>query len=155
MQGGIVGNFNLVPRLREVNTPQLIASDGVNNPIDLGTVDLINVRGQVRYQFAPSDSGFTWSINVVGGFGKCQGTHTQDTYYTPLTVSPNTVSIDTPAKNIIRMTTPAADAGGRVYELVFSPVLSVGPTFILLAGTALGTADITVTSTKYLNIQGF
>lgn len=152
MPGGIVGQFNVVPRLRELRTARVIESDGVNNPIDLGVVQIQNVRGQVIWRFRPDDSGFEWTIYVVGGFGMCQGAHTQDTYYTGGSVSPNTVNIVTPAKNIIRMITPVADNGGRTYELVFSPSLSVGPTLTLVSGASLGASDITATSTKYLNV---
>jgi len=151
---GIVGQYNIVPRIRTITTPDIILSDGVNNPVDISPVTLSNIRGQLTISGVASDSLVVWSLQVTGGFGEYPGVFTRDFYFIPGSNNVN-ATVTEPMINTIRVTTPVADAGGRVYEFQFFPSTSTAPTVRQTSVNTLGVADLTVTITKQMLVEHF
>lgn len=149
---GIIGSYTTVPRLATLNGLKTIESDGVDNPVDLGQVSLANIRGQLFVMITASDTGHSAFLKITGGFGEFQDSYTRNWYFQGNTNMGCTVS--TPVTNTIRITTPASDAGGRVYDLIFSPIQSIGPTIEQTSVNVLGTADLTVNMQTQTPVQG-
>lgn len=150
---GIVSQYNQVPRMRRVVTNNVIPPSGGTNPVDAGPVKLSNIRGQLLIEGVASDSSLLWSFQVFGGFGDYPKDFTQSFYLEPNTEVNCTVV--QPSKNLFRITTPAADSGGRVYELLFFPVQSVGPTIRQTSVNSIGNNTFTLTMIKHLLVAGF
>ena len=150
---GIVGNYNTVPRLREIVTNEVISPVLGSNPADLGQVTLKNVRGQVQYIIISGDNLFTSMFKVVGGFGEWPGDWSQNWYPVPRTEV--NCSIRVLQENRLEITTPAADAGGRVYILNFVPLQSFGPNIRQISVNSIGNNTLTVRTSKNVGTEGY
>ena len=150
---GIVGSYNRVPRLREIVTNEIISPISGSNPVDLGEVTLRNVRGQVQYTIISGDNLFTSMFKVVGGFNEWPNDPTRNWY--PVNGSEVNCTIKSPQINKIEITTPAPDAGGRVYILTFVPLQSYGPTIRQNSVNIIGNNTLTVRAVKNINVEGY
>lgn len=150
---GIVGNYNTVPRLREIVTNEIISPVAGSNPADLGQVTLKNVRGQVQYTIISGDNLFTSMFKVVGGFGAWPGDWSQNWHLVRGSEVNCTVRIL--QENRFEITTPAADAGGRVYILNFVPLQSFGPNIRQNSVNSIGNNTLTVRTSKNVNMEGY
>ncbi len=150
MSFGITAIYQVIPRMRTVITPDIIASNGVSNPVDISPVTLTNIRGQLTISGVATDSGLIWAFQVRGGFGEFVEEVIRNFFFQTGTNINCTVS--TLAINRLQVITPAGDAGGRRYIFQFQPLSSFGPTIHQASVNVLGAADLTVTTTKVLLI---
>jgi hypothetical protein len=81
--------------------------------------------------------------------GQTLNYYTRNFYYTEGTAEGCTVT--TPVTNTLEITTPAGDAGGRTYTMVFYPYLATPYTLEKTAGADL-TDNFVAGVIKYLNI---
>jgi hypothetical protein len=154
---GIVGQYNVVPRIRTVRSIKIISPVGGDNPVDLGFVELPNVRGQVSFTIIASDdpSGVSASFNVTGGFGEWPDDPTHDWY-----VDTNTIVnciVTSPVKNRIVVTTELSAIGGtdRQYTIIFNPGNPFSPQIRQTSVAIIGNNTLTVEMVKYLVMSGF
>ena len=148
---GIVAQYNDVILIRPVTSVTTIEDVAGVNPVDLTPQQLPNQRGQLHMQGQSVDNNFTWSLDIFGGFGEFPTDFTQNFTFTEGTNVNCTVS--TPQLNRIVVTTPATDAGGRIYILQFFPFKSFGPTIRQVSANTL-TDDFIMTTTKYNLVTG-
>jgi len=148
MSFGITAIYQVIPRMRTLITSDVINSDGVSNPVDISPVKLTNIRGQLTISGVASDTGIVWTFQVQGGFGEFVEEVRRNFFFQIGTNINCTVS--SPALNILEVTTPATDMGGRRYVFRFQPLSSFGPTIHQASVNVLGAADLTVTTTKTL-----
>ena len=73
MSVGITAIYSIIPLMRTIITPAIIASNGVSNPVDISPVALPNIRGQLIISGVASDTGIVWTFQVQGGFGEFVG----------------------------------------------------------------------------------
>lgn len=150
---GVVAQYNSVPRLRNVITNNVINPVGGSNPADLGPVRLSNIRGQVTITIISGDNSFTSMFDIVGGFGEFPDQWSQDWY--PQAGTEINCTIRVLQENRIQVTTPVADAGGRVYIFEFVPLQSFGPTIRQNSVNIIGNNTLTIRMVKKLAVQGF
>ena len=163
---GIVAQYNEVPRIRQIVTNKIISPISGNNPADLGTVLLPNVRGQVRIVITVEDDPDLGNIksfsafSIVGGFGDYPNDPTQNFYSVDSLVENCTVT--SPEPNVFVITTSPTVAGispalgtSRQYRMEFSSKQSFGPTIQLIGGPLIGNNDLTVNMTKQVIIPDF
>lgn len=150
---GVTAYYNQVPRMRELVSNKIISPDGGINPVDIGPVDLPNIRGQVTITIISGNRLFTSMFKIVGGFGDFPSDITQDWY--PVTRSEVNCTIRVVQKNLIEVITPVADTGGRIYVFAFQPNQSIGPTVHQRSVHPIGNHTLTVRLTKQNIIQGF
>jgi len=150
---GIVGAYNIVPRidLRTVTFKSL--SNGATNPVDADAQQITNIRGQLTINIIQSDNptGVVSTFSVTGGFGAWPDDYTRNWYS-----SPNGIfcTVTEPALNTFEVTT-SAPAVVRTYRFVFFYTLSQGPTVQKISGPDLATNDLIVLLSKNYNIEGF
>lgn len=149
---GVVGVNQVIPRMRRLQTNNVISSSGGINPVDVSPVTLKNMRGQLAVQGVASDTGVIWSFDIQGGFGDYLQEIQRNFYF--LTGTNVNCTVNTLAVNRLEIITPVGDAGGRRYIMQFQPLPSFGPTIHQTSVNVLGAADLTVTMTKYLVIPG-
>ena len=147
---GITASYNVVPRIRNLISDKIIVNPGGGNPVDLGQVQLPNVRGQLTFVVTDLTTNFFWSVEIQGGYGSFPGDSTQNFYGNP--ISAVNCSIIALQNNRLQVTTPAADSGGRVYVLQFFPVQSVGPTINQTSVNSI-VGDLSVKIIKQLLVQ--
>ncbi len=144
----ITAIYNVIPRMRTVVTPDLIASNGVSNPVDISPVNLTNIRGQLTISGVASDTGIVWTFQVQGGFGEFVEEVRRNFFFQ--TGTNINCTINTLAINRLEVLTPVGDAGGRRYIFQFQVLSSFGPTIHQTSVNVLNGADLTVTTTKVL-----
>jgi len=148
MSVGITAIYNVIPRMRTVITPDIIASNGVSNPVDISPVALTNIRGQLTISGVASDTGIVLTFQVQGGFGEFVNDVRRNFFFQ--TGSNINCTVNTLAINRLEVLTPVGDAGGRRYIFQFQALSSFGPTIHQTSVNTLGAADLTVTTTKTL-----
>ncbi len=150
MSVGITAIYNVIPRMRTIITPDIIAFNGVSNPADISPVKLTNIRGQLVVSGVASDTGIVWMFQVQGGFGEFVEEVRRNFFFQ--TGSNINCTVNTLAINRLEVLTPVGDAGGRRYIFQFQPLDSFGPTIHQASVNTLGAgaADLTVTTTKTL-----
>lgn len=148
MSVGITANYNVIPRMRTVITPDIIASVTGTNPVDVSPVTLTNIRGQLTISGVASDTGIVWTFQVQGGFGEFVQEVRRNFFFQ--TGSNINCTVNTLAINRLEVLTPVGDAGGRRYIFQFQALPSFGPTIHQTSVNTLGPADLTVTTTKTL-----
>ncbi len=148
MSIGITAIYQVIPRMRSLITSDIIRSNGVSNPVDISPVNLTNIRGQLTISGSYSDSGFIWTLQVQGGFGEFVEEVRRNFFFT--TGTNINCTVKSLAINVLEVTTPVGDAGGRRYVFRFQPLSSFGPTIHQASVNVLGVADLTVTTTKIL-----
>lgn len=148
---GIVAQYNSVVLVRPVTSVTTIPFAAGVNPIDLTPQSLPNQRGQLHMQGQSVDNGYTWSLDVFGGFGEFPTDFTQNFTFT--TGSNINCTVTYPQTNRVVVTTPVADAGGRQYVIQFIPYQSFGPTIEQVSANTL-TNDFIMTTTKYNLVTG-
>jgi hypothetical protein len=153
MTSYIIADYNSQPRLQEIISNKIISPVAGSNPVDLGYVPLPNIRGQVRFVVTSGDNSFTFMFDVVGGFGDWPGQWTQN--WTVVTQSILNCTIIQLQLNRFQITTPLADAGGRVYILQFNPLQSFPPMITQTSVNIIGNNSLTVRLTKVRNVQGW
>jgi len=146
---GLVGYYTSVPRLKKLNSRANIQAVLGLNPINSGPVKLPNVRGQLTFNVTSVDSGYSFSLEIVGGWGETQDAYTQNFYFVTGTEVGCTVT--STIVNTIEVVTPAGDGGGRTYQFVFYPYTSTQYTVEKTAGADL-TDDFLVDIIKYVNV---
>lgn len=144
----LTGQYNTIQPTRRSRTVNIISPDSGTNPVEVGPVRLVNVRGQLMISVISGDNGYTSSFEIVGGVGESPNAHTLDWYHLDDTITGGTIM--SPATNTIVFTTDAADAGGREYTIVFNPYMSYGPTIQLTNGATLGNNTLTVIAVRYI-----
>lgn len=152
MSVGITAIYNVIPRMRTVTTPDIIASVAGTNPVDISPVNLTNIRGQLMIFGVASDTGIVWIFQVQGGFGEFVEGVRRNYFFQ--TGSNFNCTVNTLAINRLEVLTPAGDAGGRRYIFQFQPLDSFGPTIHQTSVNVLNGADLTVTTTKTLLVPG-
>jgi hypothetical protein len=145
---GITASYNSVPRMRELISNKLILPVSTINPVDIGTVELPNIRGQLTYTIISGDNLFMSMFKITGGFGAWPGSWTLDWY--PVNNSEINCTIKVLQKNRIEVTTPILDAGGRVYIFNFFPNQTIGPNIQQTSINIIGDYTLTVRSMKTL-----
>lgn len=153
MTTAIVAQYNQVPRMRTIVGKKIIYPVGGSNPADLGNVELPNVRGQVKITIISGDNSFMSMFDITGGFGDWPGQYTQNWW--PQPTSAVNCTIRTLQTNRIEVTTPPADAGGRVYIFNFFPYQSIAPTVRQNSVNIIGNNTLTVSLNKEILQQGF
>jgi hypothetical protein len=150
---GLVGNYNQVPRMRAINSRLPITPVAGSNPVDLGDVSLPNTRGQLTIIGEASDTNVRWTFQVTGGFGEYPGVYTRNFAFIP--GSTENCTVLEVSKNFLRITTDVADAGGRVYDMRFNPIQSVGPTIRQTSVNIVGNNTLTIQLNKVFVVEGF
>lgn len=153
MSTAIVAQYNQVPRMRTINGKKIISPVGGVNPADISDVPLPNVRGQVKVIIISGDNSFMSMFDITGGFGDFPGQYTQDWW--PQPSSAVNCTIRTLQKNRIEVTTPVADAGGRMYIFNFYPYQSQSGTVRQNSVNIIGNNTLTVSLNKEILQQGF
>ena len=153
MTSFVIAQYNSVPKLSTLNSNKIINPVSGSNPVDLGTVNLPNVRGQVSISIISGDNGFMSSFDVIGGFGEYYTQWSQNWY--PQTASELNCTVKVPQVNRMEVITPLIDAGGRVYVLQFFPIQSYGPTIRQVSVNIIGNNTLSVRLVKRLNVQGW
>jgi len=123
---GIVAQYVIAPRFRPVISCVTFQDVVGVNPVDLSPQQLPNLRGQVQIQGTSTDNSFTWGFQVQGGIGEFPTAFSRNFAFLAGTEVNATVTV--PAENLIRVETPAGDAGGRIYFFQFFSQASFGPT---------------------------
>lgn len=123
---GIVAQYTIAPRFRNVISCVTFEDVAGVNPVDLSPQQLPNQRGQLMIQGTSTDNSFTWSFQVQGGVGEFPTGFSRNFAFLGGTDVNCTVTV--PAINRIRVETPVGDAGGRIYFFQFFSEPSVGPT---------------------------
>lgn len=131
------------PRFRAITADNVINPVGGANPVDAGIVDLQNIRGQLIIQGTAADSGISWSFEVKGSY---QGTP-DDNYYVINGTFSNCI-VNTIQTNKFSVITSASDAGGRKYEITFSPYVGKGPTIHQSSPNVLGNNALLIKMVK-------
>ena len=149
---GITNFFTSVPRIRTIRTNKIFPSVGGANPVDAGAQQLPNIRGQLTIT-GTSSNGYSWGLQITGGFGEFPDSPTQDFYFAVGTNMNCTVT--TLQKNRIRVETEAADAGGRVYILQFYPFTAVPATIRQISVNVLAAEDLSVLIERPSLLPGF
>lgn len=139
---GTLAVYNSEPKIRTIHSNNVIAPIAGANPADTAYVKLPNVRGQLHVEITSGDNNYTSSYDITGGFGEFAGDYTQNWY--PETFSPVGCTVTVPFTNVIQITTPAADAGGRIYFMQFFPVQGVGPQIRQTSANIIGNNILTV-----------
>jgi hypothetical protein len=139
---GISGSYNSEAPIRTLYSNNIISPVAGVNPADSGYVKLNNTRGQINVSITSGDNSYTSSFNITGGFGKFSTDSTQNWY--PETHSANGCVVTVPVLNTIRIETPIADAGGRVYFMQFFPVQGVAPQIRQTSVNIIGNNILTV-----------
>jgi len=143
---GIVGQYTIAPRFRNViSNVTFVAVAGVN-PVDLSPQQLPNQRGQLMIEGTSVDNGFTWSFQVQGGVGEFPTAFSRSFAFVGGTAVNCTVTPVT--TNRMRVETPVGDAGGRIYFFQFFSEASLGPTIEQTSANTL-TDDLNV---RILNV---
>lgn len=146
---GLVGQYITAPRFRFIVSVNEFKFNGTDNPVDLSPQQLSNVRGQLMIQGISADNSFTWSFQVQGGIGEFPNSYSRDVVYIGGTNVNCTVTLLT--TNRMKVETPVADAGGRVYMFQFFSAESLGPT-IQQTSTNVLTDDFTLKIAKTILI---
>lgn len=149
----IVGIYKKVPRIRRVVTNKIITPEAGVNPVDIQPVALPNIRGALTFEVTSADNNFTWSLEIDGGIG--QFPQCCDNNFAFIVGSNTNSTVTTPQVNRIMVTTPAGDAGGRVYVLQFYPFSSIGPTIQKTLGVNIGNNNLTVRITKFIVTESY
>lgn len=143
---GTLAVYNSEPKIRTLYSNNVIPPVAGSNPVDVGYVKLPNVRGQLHVQITSGDNNYTSSYNITGGFGEFAGDYTQNWY--PETFSPVGCVVTVLLTNTIQITTPVADAGGRIYIMQFFPVQGVSPQIRQTSANIIGNNNLTVNLIK-------
>ena len=140
----------LVPIIDERNYVKIFEKPGANpNPVEVQNQPIPRVVGyRVKYTVEDVDTGFTFSFKVQGGINP-NPFHTASYFYEIIGSETNVESVDNTTLNIIDITTPAADSGGRTYRFTFSQSASIATQIRKTAG-ALLTGNLKVTITDYI-----
>jgi len=146
MSVGITAVYQTIPRLRTIITPDIIESNGVSNPVDISPVNLTNIRGQLIVSGVANDTGIVWTFQVQGGFGEFVEDARRNFFFQ--TGSNINCTVKTLAINRLEVLTPVGDAGGRRYIFQFQALSSFGPTIHQTSVNVLGSAYLTVSTTK-------
>jgi hypothetical protein len=150
---GISASYNSVPRMRELISSKIISPDGGGiNPVDLGPVELPNIRGQVTYTIISGDNLFMSMFKITGGFGEWPEDSTQN-WSVPANSEVNCIVKTAPQRNRIEVTTPSLDAGGRMYIFNFVPYQSFGPNIQQTSINIIGNNTLTVKAEKTLLVH--
>lgn len=139
---GTFANYNSEPKIRTINSNNVISPVAGANPVDTVFVNLPNVRGQLFVSITSGDNLFTSSFDIVGGFGEFSTDATQNWY--PETFSPVNCVVTVPLLNTIQIQTPALDAGGRTYLMNFFPIQGMGPQIKQISVNIIGNNTLTV-----------
>lgn len=154
---GIVGQYNIVPRIKTLRSNKVIPPVGGSNPIDLGFVELPNVRGQVSFTITASDdpARVSASFDVTGGFGEWPEDPTQDWFFNKN--SNINCTVTSPVKNRLDVSTAVAGLGGtnRQYTVIFNPGQSFSPQIRQTSVAIIGNNTLTVLIVKHIVVQGF
>lgn len=140
----LIGIYYTEPTFRNIFGRTVSEPVAGVNPIDVGLVTLKNIRGQTRYEITSGDNNYTSSFEVSGGLGTAS--LTQNFWFVEGTNIGCTVK--TPFTNTLQITTPLADAGGRVYQIIFYPYNSLPPKISKTAGNAIGDFNAIITIYK-------
>lgn len=138
-------NLGLIVNVLE--SVNYIKPSGGVNPVDASPQTLHNIRGQMRYTIISQDNSYTSIFDVIGGYGRYYTDPTQN--FTYIGGSNVNCTVTVPVLNTIRVTTPVADAGGRVYDVVFTPIQSTAPTIEQTSGNVIGNNILEVRSTRW------
>ena len=142
MSSGNSAYYNSETRFNTIFSNNVISPVAGVNPADGGYVDLPNVRGQLTVSIISGDNSYTSTFNVTGGFGQYPNDYTMNWY--PELFSAVGCTLSYPSINIIQITTPAADAGGRTYLMQFFTAFSVGPQIRQTSVNLIGNNTLTV-----------
>lgn len=154
---GIVGHYNSIPRIKTLRSNKVIPPVAGINPVDLGYIELPNVRGQVSFTIIASDDpvGISASFSVTGGFGSWPDDPTQNWYFDRNTNIRCTVT--SPLQNTLDITTNLSAFGGtdRQYTIIFNSGQSYAPQISQTSVSIIGPNTLTVSMVKQLVVQGF
>lgn len=154
---GIVGQYNTVPRIKTLRSNKIISPVAGSNPVDLGFVELPNVRGQVSFTITASDdpAGISASFCVTGGFGAWPEDPTQNWYFDRNTNV--NCTIVSPLQNRLDVTTNVSAFGGtdRQYTIIFNPGHMYPPQIRQTSVSIVGPNTLSVLMIKQLLVQGF
>ena len=139
-----LGSKTLVPYIKKrTNTklfinPFLKAGVIINtNQVEDGPQSIPRIAGQeILYTITDLTTGFVFNFEIIGGTNP-NLQHPGANFYLLLGTEVN-CTVDNSTKNVFIVTTDAADSGGRVYTLTFTPFPSILPTIQKTGGAALG-----------------
>ncbi len=150
---GIVGAYNVVPRIETRTATFRSISDGVENPADLSPQKIANIRGQLAINITQSDNppGVSSTFYIVGGFGQWPDDATRNWTGSPYGIH---CSVVESSLNTFEVTT-SAPAIARRYVFTFFYTLTEGPTVMQTSVNILGVNNLIITLSKVYNIEGF
>ena len=156
---GIVGQYNSMPRIKNMATTKIIQPSGGTNPVDTGAVSLPNVRGQVTYTIIVDGDpiGASISFSMIGGFGEFPSDWSKNWHFKGQSnINCSVAKINT---NIYEVT---GDLGlfpgpptNKVYQFIFSRAQSFSPTIEQTTLNLVGNNNLNVSMSKSLVIEGW
>lgn len=144
---GVYAQYN--PQLRLSNQKsftQIAPILGVN-PVDIGTVELKNIRGYVYISLSATDdpTGTYASFAVKGGYGRYPEDYTWNWYVDAFSLEwcvVTQLSINTFSLTTLAPLVP------RTYTISFNPGISYPPVITRTGGPLLGTETLVITQNK-------
>ena len=137
-----VGGIQSLSTIRTNVKSQLVPFGVGPSPLEVGAgVSVTHARGFITFRVEDLTTNYIWSFQTEGNPANALQLATfNHTLFTANQIG--TASI-TQAGNVMTVTTPAADSGGRTYTVTFNPV-GAQPTLVLKTGGAAIAGDATV-----------
>lgn len=147
VMAGIVGISYSVPKITAIVTNKFIEPVAGANPVDVGPVQLPNIRGVLDFEITSRDNDFQFKFQIVGKNSDYPGDG--KSVFAFIIGTNQNCEITSSAENTFNIVTPVGDAGGRTYQLIFLPLDSFGSTIQRTAGALIGNNNLDVKITTF------